>query len=206
VVSLTGFCSNKLYLKTFIDFNNISFFEGLYWEDNPYSVMTTIKANKICIVRDVFYNYRRHSKSITTIAAFDRKPFDFFVIMDKLSFYFEKEKLQLTNDYKYYFDELQVRYYYISLLNRVHKSFRKEFFNEVQIRIRRIDNESTAYIMKVVPWFCMFKYCNYRAFEMCRTIIKCMQFVINYIKHLNVNINIAVHKLINSILPKDLSK
>lgn len=57
----SGFVWNKIYRKTL--FNNIRFIEGIYWEDNPFILEISLKANKILSIPDVYYYYLQREGS-----------------------------------------------------------------------------------------------------------------------------------------------
>lgn len=105
-VIATSIVCNKLFSRDFLNFNDFQFWEGLFWEDNPFTVMTTIRANKIGIVRDSYYYYRIHSGNMIISAASDRKSFDLFEIMAKLKQFFDDQNICLIDGYNYYYEEL----------------------------------------------------------------------------------------------------
>ena len=138
---------NKLFNREFLLRHHFLFYEGLYWEDNPYTVMTTIKANKICLVRDVVYYYRKHSSSITGTAKLDRKPFDIFKIMLKLKIFFDVENIEIQEGYQNYFYEL-CYIYYIDLFEVVHVKYKREFFKQFKSEFQQIDEASLGYLCR----------------------------------------------------------
>jgi glycosyltransferase involved in cell wall biosynthesis len=152
IIETSSVC-NKLFLREFIICNNFLFYEGLFWEDNPYTIMTSIKANKISIVRDVFYHCRQHEKSITGTAAYDRKPFDIFAIMTKLKHFFESENIDRKDGYQYYYAEILYLHYYYQLFDRIHKQYRKEFYYRVKQEFSRLEESNIRHLNNKYPPF-----------------------------------------------------
>lgn len=55
-------CWNKIYRKNL--FENIRFINGIYWEDNPFNLEISLKANKIISIPDTYYYYVQRDGSI----------------------------------------------------------------------------------------------------------------------------------------------
>ncbi len=156
---------NKLFLRDFVNQYNFLFYEGLCWEDNPFTVMTTIKANKVCIVRDVVYCYRVHGNSITGKADYNRKPFDIFEIMTRLKVFFTKENINNIEGYKHFYEELLFSFYSNHLFNRIHKKYRKDFFFRVQHEFRQLNVEKTVHLSQKHMLYKVIKNCSYNWFR-----------------------------------------
>lgn len=58
---ISGFVWNKVYRREL--FEGVRFIEGIYWEDNPFTLEVGLKAKTIISIPDVFYGYlqRPHS-------------------------------------------------------------------------------------------------------------------------------------------------
>ena len=147
IINTNSVC-NKLFSKSFLLKNKFLFYEGLFWEDNPFTIMTVIKANKTCIIRDSFYHNRKHSQSITGMASSDRKSFDIFLIMDKLKLFFDFEMPNLSEEYPYYFQELIYKFYFVHLNSRIHPVYEKEYFLKVQKEFKKIYFEESVFLKK----------------------------------------------------------
>lgn len=121
---------NKLYLKSFLDRNDIRFpDENLIHEDNPffYKVITT--ARRISLVNEYLYNRRRRPGSIMTFN--DERLFDNIDVMYMVfKVFFEDEEL-----YSYYNNEL-LHYIFTSVFNgkyaQIEDSLKEEFYSRVQ--------------------------------------------------------------------------
>jgi glycosyltransferase involved in cell wall biosynthesis len=145
IIATSSVC-NKLFKREFLSRNEFHFFEGLYWEDNPFTVMTTIKANSIYLVRDVYYHYRNHPESITVSAYSDRKSFDIFEIMDRLRLFFEKEHVDEIDGYKHYFAELMAYFFMIQFEKWVPGRYQKEFFHRMNEYFQTVNNDSLDHL------------------------------------------------------------
>lgn len=62
-----GMCWNKLYKATLIKEHNITFPEGLYWEDNPFVIRAAHFANDIQYTKNTNYIYRQRKGSIVKL-------------------------------------------------------------------------------------------------------------------------------------------
>ena len=120
---------NKLYLKSFLDDNNIRFpNENLIHEDNPFFYKAIISAKRVSILDMYLHNRRRRDGSIMTLN--DKRLFDFIDISYKLlDVFFEDKKL-----YEYY--KIEVLDYIFRSLNgkyyKIEDEFKEEYFKRVQ--------------------------------------------------------------------------
>lgn len=120
---------NKLYLKSFLDDNNIRFpNENLIHEDNPFFYKAIISAKRVSILDMYLHNRRRRDGSIMTLN--DERLFDFIDISYKLlDVFFEDKKL-----YDYY--KIEVLDYIFRSLNgkyyKIEDEFKEEYFKRVQ--------------------------------------------------------------------------
>lgn len=63
---LSGFVWNKVYRREVLE--GLRFIEGIYWEDNPFTLMAVLKATRILAVPDVYYDYLQRSNSTVSSA------------------------------------------------------------------------------------------------------------------------------------------
>ena len=124
-----GAC-NKLYLKSFLDDNNIRFpNENYIHEDNPFSCKVLICAERMSYINKYFYNRRRRSGSIMTFR--DERLFDNIAIVYLvLDVFLENREI-----YEYYKKEV-LKYIFLLVLNRkyneIEEQYKEEFFRKVQ--------------------------------------------------------------------------
>ena len=163
VIETCSVC-NKLFLSSFLNHHNFLFYEGLFWEDNPFTVMTVIMSNKVSIIRDVYYHCRKHEKSITGRAVSDKKPFDMFEIMAKLKVFFIKENIQNKEGYKFYYEEVLYVHHFTQLFERVHKNYRKEYYKLVKTELNKLSEECVVHLKKKFNSFIIIKNYNYFIF------------------------------------------
>lgn len=92
---------NKIYNRKFLLKEQLFFPEGLFFEDNVFFYSSFMQAQKISLIRDKLYFYRKSSETSTTMGD-DRKKLDFFPIFEKIE-EFLKEK-DLYNEFEEYFN------------------------------------------------------------------------------------------------------
>ena len=121
---------NKLYLKSFLDDNNIRFpNENLIHEDNPFFYKMITSAEKVAICNKYLYTRRRRHDSIMTLN--NERLFDVMDISYKiLDLFFEDAEL-----YEYYKKEV-LKYIFEVMFkgkyNKIEDELKEEFFKRVQ--------------------------------------------------------------------------
>ena len=121
---------NKLYLKSFLDDNNIRFpNENLVQEDNPFFYKVITSAKKVSIIDKYLHNRRRRQDSIMTLN--DERLFDNIEISYKiLDIFFNDKEL-----YGYYKKELLTHVFAVIFkgkYNKIADEFKEEFFKRIQ--------------------------------------------------------------------------
>lgn len=120
---------NKLYLKSFLDDNNIRFpNENLIHEDNPFFYKVITSAKRVSIIDKYLHNRRRRPGSITTLN--NKRIFDNIDVMYKvLDVFFEDMKL-----YEYYKKEVLTYIFsvFMGKYNQIEDEFKEEFYKRVQ--------------------------------------------------------------------------
>lgn len=92
-----GSCWNKMYKKKLLEQHDIKFPEGLYWEDNPFTILTLFYSKKICISDEAIYFYRQRKNSISkNTTNIIKKKRDSLSVIDILLSYFLY--IDITND------------------------------------------------------------------------------------------------------------
>lgn len=121
---------NKIYLKSFLDDNNIRFpNKNLIHEDNPFFYKAITSAQRISIIDKYLYNRRRRPNSITTLnneRLFDNIEISYLILdifLDNFQLYQYYKKEVLT----YIFYDIMYGKY-----NRIRDNLKEEFFKEVQ--------------------------------------------------------------------------
>ena len=120
---------NKLYLKSFLDENNIIFpNENLIHEDNPFFYKVIISAKRISIINKYFHTRRRRSGSIMTLN--NERLFDVIDIGYKiLDVFFENKDL-----YEYYKNDVldYIFRLFIGKYSQIEDEFKERYFKLVQ--------------------------------------------------------------------------
>lgn len=120
---------NKLYLKSFLDNNNIRFSnENLAYEDIPFFYNVITAADRISLIKDKLYNFRKNKFSF--IKSNDERIFDIFnvyrnvldVFFENNSFYQYYKRILL----KYIFSNLEIKY------DSIDNKLKERFFIETQ--------------------------------------------------------------------------
>lgn len=131
IFRLPNSACNKLYKKSFLIENNITFPEGLIHEDNPFYFETILNSNKFIILDKYYYNRRIRSNSITqksdkslmNVMEITNIVFDFFI----KSGLFNKYK---RNVLKYMMSLLKNKYYLID------DTFKPEYYKRLQEKMK----------------------------------------------------------------------
>lgn len=129
----------KIYRNSFLTKYNLSFAEGIIFEDNPWNMKILSHANKIVGIRDFLYFYRDRTDSIMSSLKRDsqnnKKIFDILKIIE-----LELEFLE-NNQFNSEWNEI-CEAYIISLglnhFNRVFKESKNDFFYQLKILFQRI--------------------------------------------------------------------
>lgn len=120
---------NKLYLKSFLDENDIRFpNENLIHEDNPFYCKMITSAERISILNKYFHNRRRRSGSIMTWN--NERLFDnISIVYMVLDVFLNEPKL-----YEYYKKEV-LFYIFVAVLDakyeQIDEQFKDQFYDEV---------------------------------------------------------------------------
>jgi len=138
---------NKLYKREFLLKNNISFEEGLVYDDQPFFFNVFANADKMVLVREKLYNYRLF-RSGSTMENRGRMFFDIFKIMEKNEEILKKSELfeKFETDF-YKFKAHCIIHHYFD----IKKEFKKEFFNKMlqefrKMNIDKLENKEGKFI------------------------------------------------------------
>ena len=120
---------NKLYLKSFLDSNNIRFSnENLAYEDIPFFYNAITAADRILLIKDKLYNFRKNKFSFRK--SNDERIFDIFNIYRYvLDVFFENKHLYQYYKrvlLKYIFSNLEITY------DSIDNKLKERFFIETQ--------------------------------------------------------------------------
>ena len=123
---------NKIYLKSFLDENNIRFpNQNLIHEDNPFFYKVITSADRVSLINKYFYNRRRRNESITTLnneRLFDNIEISYLILEVFLS------NKQL---YQYYKKEILVCIFE-SILNNKYEQIENQFKDEFYIKTQEV--------------------------------------------------------------------
>jgi glycosyltransferase involved in cell wall biosynthesis len=119
---------NKIYKNDFLKTIDARFPEGLIFEDNPFFYYIYLKAERVSIIRDYLYFYRKNRPdSVMTKGSF--KFFDLIKIFDIIKDIFVK-----TNNYDLY--KIGLTNYCLSSVferfDQVEDEYKNEFFNLIK--------------------------------------------------------------------------
>ncbi len=126
---------NKIYKNEFLKTINARFPEGLIFEDNPFFYYIYLKAERVSIIRDYLYFYRKNRPdSVTTKGSF--KFFDLIKIFDIIIDIFIK-----TNNYDLY--KIGLTNYCLSSIferfDQVEDEYKNEFFNLIKNYLSKLN-------------------------------------------------------------------
>lgn len=89
----------KIFKKDFLVKNNISFIEGIYYEDVHYLFETFMKAKKVFLCPEVLYSYRVRENSIMTKKITEKNFYSYFVTMEVIFNLLKTEKLSAEEEF-----------------------------------------------------------------------------------------------------------
>ena len=125
---------NKLFLKSFLDNNNIRFpNENLIQEDNPFFYKALLSAKTIFLIDEYLHNRRRRPNSIMTLN--DERLFDTIEVCYLiLNVFFEDMEL-----YEYY--KKEVLNYIVAVIlkgkyNKIHDSLKEKYYKKAQVVLK----------------------------------------------------------------------
>lgn len=161
---------NKMYKKTFLEKNHLSFKEGIWFEDLDFIFRLFFYANKIIKVDAVLLGYRQREGSI--MKSISNKILDkIYVLDDLLVFLDENGKLDL------YYEKFKILYLrmvfsvlHSVIVNRSEKEVKDEIIKQIFnfSLFKKILNESLVYIdymslqEKFFYYLLRYKICNER--------------------------------------------
>lgn len=140
---------NKIYSTKLIKENNISFAEGIKYEDVPFVAEALDKANKIAKLNKKLNYYVIHGNSETTVR--DKRIFDILKIVDMIRIYFKNKTYM--NDIV---DKLTVR-----IVTNYNIQQRQQ--KDIKVGMEFLDT-AFAYLKKEVPDYKDNKYYENRSF------------------------------------------
>lgn len=109
--SIMSVVGNKLYKTEFLVENNLSFYEGIIYEDMEFTPKAYYLASKVKYIDEVIYMYRQREDSITTSNVNAKKLNSYLIVADSLN-QFNKE----YNSKILYQSEL---YMYVELIRKL---------------------------------------------------------------------------------------
>ena len=134
----------KLIKKDLIIKNNLKFPENLYYEDNYFFFILKLLSNKVSIINEIYYNYRRENENSTTLKKDNYRFFDRLETSKMLINKAQRlnQKLynnKITEEIEYRFFELYYKNTLVHLVNP--KAFSKvdlSKYNEIKREIKKI--------------------------------------------------------------------
>lgn len=126
---------NKLYKASFLKENNIKFYEGLDFEDNPFFYESYLKAKKVSLLRDYLYFYRINRQD-SFISAGNKRFFDIVPIQNL------NEKIIRENcpEYLDFFQNIKISEF-ISRYNQVEEEYKQEFLEIIKEDLSKMDSD-----------------------------------------------------------------
>ncbi|HSO25308.1 MAG TPA: hypothetical protein VLR54_01675, partial [Methanobacteriaceae archaeon] len=126
---------NKIYKTSFLKENNIKFYEGLDFEDNPFFYESFLKANRVSLVRDHLYFYRIN-RGGSFINTSNKRFFDVIPIQN-LNENLVRECCPVSLDSFLNFKIEQ----FISRYNQVDEEYKQEFLEIIKEDLSKMDIE-----------------------------------------------------------------
>ncbi|MFW6271607.1 MAG: glycosyltransferase [Desulfosalsimonas sp.] len=164
IFKISRFAWNKIYKRSFLIKNQIFFSANRYYQDNPFFFIAFFKAERISITRNQFYNYLFKREESTSSKK--DKPLALLEVNQEIKQYIDTSNVEI--EFAQRFDAYTIRrcasYYY-----RIHRSYRKQFFDMMKFEFQKIDTKDNPFIdipkkifclsVKATP-YSLFKYTN----------------------------------------------
>ena len=197
---------NKIYRREFLSKNNISFFEKLFLEDVSFNQIATILANKIILVKDVYYYYSlSNPNSFMKLTSIKKETID-MVNMTKSAKLFLLNKLNKDSlDTKKYFEILDSFEIYNlkGWYNSIHKNYKNIFYKKLREIFEKLDISNNNFVFSNAREFYnkVIKYKNLNEFKYNQKIIP-----IDYIYSKMYYQNYKVTNLLGFKITKKINK
>ncbi|MEI0700190.1 glycosyltransferase, partial [Brachyspira intermedia] len=140
---------NKIYRREFLTKNNISFFENLFLEDVSFNQISTILANKIILVKDVYYYYSlSNPNSFMKLTSIKKETID-MINMTKSAKLFLLTRLNKDSlDTKKYFEILDSFEIYNleGWYNSIHKNYKNIFYKKLREIFEKLDISNNKFV------------------------------------------------------------
>ena len=143
-------CWNKLYKTSLFKDYALKYPKGLKIEDVPITIVSTILANKIVLVKDAVLYYRQRNDSIIAASSKNRTPFDIFKIYeytDAILSRIEHINKKLYKEYKQIIDNFKIFNIYAWYLN-TYPDYQPEFYQIMKDVFKKINIKSNPYIKR----------------------------------------------------------
>jgi len=127
---------NKIYRQDLIKKHNLTFFDGMGFEDNPFSFHSFIAAEKIALVRKHLYNYRLNRSGSITASKDAKKHYANIIMFDKI-YEILKQTGTLEELEKYWFEYKIASYLYT--LEGINKKNKKQYFKAITEDLSKMD-------------------------------------------------------------------
>lgn len=140
-------CWNKVYKTRLIKEYSLTFPEGLYIEDVPFTFASTIYAKRISKVKDAILYYRRRESSLLGSAQESRMSFDIFKIYDVCDAMLEQAKIDDATKIQYEkiadnFKIFNISHWYFL----TGEKYQEEFFETLKAKIKLITIKNNRYV------------------------------------------------------------
>ncbi len=126
---------NKLYKARFLKENNIKFYEGLDFEDNPFFYESYLKAQKVSLLREYLYFYRINRQG-SFISTGNKRFFDIVPIQNL------NEKIISENcpEYLDFFQNIKISEF-ILRYSQVEEEYKQEFLELIKEDLSKMDSD-----------------------------------------------------------------
>lgn len=141
----------KIYKKTLFTKHNLQFTKNIYYEDVPITFITTLLANKIILVNNVYLYYVQRTDSIMAVSNNSLKPFDIFKVYKVCDTYMEYVKHSFPKNYLVYkqiLDNFKIFNTYNWYNGMQGEKNRQKFFFVMKDLFRSIDIKDNNFIQQ----------------------------------------------------------
>ena len=153
---------NKIYKKSFLIENNIFFCEDLFLEDTTFNHITSILANKICVLYDVYYFYNRgNTNSFMYNTKKTKRTLDMINMTKKSKHIINKKIINDKEKYLKILDSFEI-YNLLGWYNNINKRYKNIFYKKMRECFLKINIENNNFILSkyLEMYKRVIKYCS----------------------------------------------
>lgn len=141
----------KLFTADFVRKNNLKFMEGCRFEDNEFSFLSTVLADKVALEKDAEYYYVMHSASLMANVFKTETVFDFLKVFKEISAKMEELTVEnrINPEYLSVFNAHMTNAFY-NTFKSTSETYKSEFREQAVEILKNIDTHNKHFDAKTL--------------------------------------------------------